>query len=232
MRKLSKKILSVIIIFLLLGIGLSQTSMAQTKIEDNQEKSMKRIDFVNEKIKLISLKEEKFETFLNLLTEIIQNINLDEDNLQKLIEIIQQLDENDNPLIDMIKNFIQNRLNNNRPFLEKTFIISQGWSYNFNLYKTSKFELERNAFSFWHYTKGARNGGGSKTLILRPDKVMSSKSAELFIGRQTGFMLRPTGLYIYQSNMFPKPSYTFFIGFANYAYAYGTEQVELNLPLA
>ncbi len=231
MRKISKKFLSVIIIFLLVGIGLSQTSIAKTKIEDNQEKTMKKIDLLDEKIKSISLKKDKFETFLNLVSEIIQNINLDEDNLQKLIEIIQQLDENDNPLIDMIKNYIQNRLNNNRPLLEKTLIISQGWNYNFNLYKTSKFELEKNAFSFWHYMKGTRNGKESKTLILRPDKVMSSKSAELFIGRQTGFMIRPTGLYIYQSNIFPKQSYTFFIGFANYAYAYGSEQVELNLPL-
>ncbi len=233
-KKNLKKIIQISVIILLVLLVINPVTISQSIKKENQEKIENIDNFENEDIKIYSIDQEepaKIKSFLTDLTQIL----ISEDNIEKLLEILNTLDENQNSIIKDIIDFILDKIttnNNNRfsPF-KKTFIISQGWSYNFNFYKNSVFQLKRNSFTFWHYNQGSKAGGESRTLILRPDGMFSKRSTEIFTGKQTGFMIRPKGIYIYEANMFPKASYTFFIGFANYAYAFGDEKIELNLPL-
>lgn len=233
-KKGFKKISQIIVIFLLVILVLNPVTISKNIEKQKKEKITDVDNFENMDIKIYQIKPEETSKIKNLLTEVTQ-ILLKENNIEKLLEIINTLNDNQNSIINDIINFIMEKITSNTgnrlSLFKKTFVISQGWSYNFNFYKNSVFQLKRNSFTFWHYNQGSKSGGESKTLILRPDGMFSKRSTEIFIGKQTGFMMRPKGIYIYEANMFPKPSYTFFIGFANYAYAFGEEKIELNLPL-
>ena len=234
MNKGLKKIIAIFTIILLIGIGLSPISTSKN-IEKKQETStLEVIYFENGEMKELSLKKDSFDRLISLLTDFVQSILSNKENTEEIIESIDQLNQNNIPFITSIINFIKNRFSNRNTIFslfKKTFVISQGWNYNFNIYKNSRFEIKRNGFSMFHYVRGSRSGGESKTLILSPDTMFSSKSANLITGRQTGFMIKPTGIFIHESKMFPKTSYTFFIGFSNLATTKGQKHLKINLPL-
>jgi hypothetical protein len=164
----------------------------------------------------------------------IQNIAKGKKITENLIDPLMQLDALDNNILMIIINLISDlfeKFDGQHQLSKKTLIISQGWSYNLNLNKNSEFKIKRSMLSFWHYTHGSAKGGKSTTLVIRPDTIFSSKGAELYKEKQIGFMYKPTGIYIFQKNMFPKKSYTLFIGFANNVFANAAIEVDLNLPL-
>lgn len=235
-KKLLKKIVVVSVIFLLIGLGLSPVASSKKTNEKSQHDDivLNQFSLETDENKVFSLNEKEFDLLKNLISYIIQNIASEKNANDNWIDSIISLDKTDNPLLNGIINLILNALQNKNDgtiFSKKTIVISQGWSYNFNYFKNSKFEIKRNSYSFWHYTHGSKTGGESKTLIIKPDRLFFSKSAEIFKGKQIGFMYQPTGIYIYQKNNFPKPCYTLFIGFANFANAIASEEIELNLPL-
>ena len=227
MKKNLKKICQISVILLLLVLVLNPVVTSRIIKKDNEDP----LDGKN--IKVYSLRQNDFIKIRDLLDKII-DLLMSGIGIQGLIQFLDNLGNNDNSIINNIIDFIRDRIadnNNNRSPLQKTFIVSQGWSYNLNLYKKSVFQLKRNFITFWHYCKSARTGGESKTFILKPEDMLISKSAEALIGRQTGLMIRPKGIYIYKASMFPKPSYTFFIGFANNVISTGQEKYEINLPI-
>ena len=153
---------------------------------------------------------------------------------ENCLDPIMQLDTSDNNILIGIINLLKElfeKFNGQYQLSKKTLIISQGWSYNFNLNKNSEFKIKRSILSFWHYTYGSAKGGKSTTIVIRPDTIFSSKGAEVYKEKQIGFMFKPTGIYIYQKNMFPKKSYTLFIGLADNVFANAAVEADLNLPL-
>ena len=214
-KKLLVQTLVIFNIFLLIGLGLSPVASSNKIIEQKQSNgtvlnpSASEID----NIKTFSLNEKEFDLLKNFISNILP------------------LDKTSDTFVNEIINSIKNMLNNQPSLLRKTLVISQGWSYNINFFKNTRFEIKRNTFSFWHYTRASKTGVESKTFILRPNGLLSSRAAELYVGKQTGFMYRPIGLYFFQKNMFPQPSYTLFIGLASYVDINAEKEIELNLPL-
>ncbi len=111
--------------------------------------------------------------------------------------------------------------------LNKDIVISQGWGYNTNLFKNTRFQIRHKALSFWHYTQASKHGMESKTLVIRANDATSSRTIELYRGIQTGLMINSIGLYFFQKNTFPTQSYTLFIGFAGNVLITAEEIVEL-----
>ena len=236
-KKVLKKIVVVSVIFLLIGLGLSPAASSKKTNEKDQHDNIvsNLFSLKTDGNNVFSSSAEEFDLLKNLISYIIQNIASEKNTNDNLLDSIISPDNAGNSLlneiINLILNFIQN--NNNQPLLsKKTIVISQGWSYNFNYFKNSKSEIKRNDYSFWRFNQGSRTGDESKTLVIRPDDgLFFSKGIELFKGKQRGFMLRPTGISIYQKNNFPQSCYTLFIGFASFVSANAEEKIELNLPL-
>jgi hypothetical protein len=196
-----------------MGLGLSPAASSNKIIEQKQSN-----DTVNQSaleidnIKTFSLNEKEFDLLKNYISNILP------------------LDKTSNKFVDEIINSIKNMLKDQPLLLKKTLVISQGWSYDINFFKNTRFQIKRDIFSFWHYTSASKTGVESKTFIMRSNGLLSSRSAELYIGKQTGIMYRPIGLYFFQKNMFPLRSYTLFIGFASYVYINAEKEVNINPP--
>ena len=235
-KNMIKKICIISITFLLIGLIFKPTAGSK---EINEEKSEKIILNLlspdSNENKILSLNKEDFNLLKSLISDIIQNTSSGKKMTENWIDSIIQLDTSNNNILIGILNFIKNlfqNFNGQNQLSKKTLIISQGWSYNFNLNKNSEFKIKRSILSIWHYIYGSTKGGKSTTLVIRPDTTLfSSKGAELYKEKQIGFMYKPTGIYIYQKNMFPKKSYTLFIGFANNVFINAAVEADLNLPL-
>ncbi|MCJ7570796.1 MAG: hypothetical protein MUO82_02820 [Candidatus Thermoplasmatota archaeon] len=130
-----------------------------------------------------------------------------------------------------IINLIKDKFNSYPSLLRKNLVISQGWGYNTNLFKNTRFQIKHDAFSFWHYAQDSKKGIESKTFVIRANNVISSRTIELYRGTQTGFMVRSIGLYFFLKNTFPLMSYTLFIGFASYVFVTAEEIVQIPFPL-
>ena len=235
-QKALKKIVVISVIFLLIGLGLSPVASSKKTNEKNQHDNivLNLSSLKTDGNNVFSLNAKEFDLLKSLISYIIQNIASEKNANDNWIDSIISSDKTGNTFLNEIINLILNALQNKNDqsiFSKKTIVISQGWSYNFNYFKNSKFEIKRNGYSFWHYIHGSRTGGESKTLVIRPDGLLFSKGIEIFKGKQIGFMYQPTGLYIYQKNTFPQPCYTFFIGSAYFVKANAKEKIELNLPL-
>ena len=235
-QKVLKKIVVVSVIFLLIGLGLSPVASSKKTNEKNQHDNivLNLSSLKTDGNNVFSLNAKEFDLLKSLISYIIQNIASEKNANDNWIDSIISSGETGNTFLNEIINLILNALQNKNDqplFSKKTLVISQGWSYNFNYFKNSKFEIKRNDNLFWRFIHGSRTGDESKTLVIRPDGLFSSKGIEIFKGKQIGFMYRPTGLYIYQKNNFPKPCYTLFIGFAGFVIANSEEKIELNLPL-
>jgi hypothetical protein len=162
--------------------------------------------------KIIEENEKELNQLTNYLIEILQSETPSETN------------------VDEIVNNIENMIIDDPTFLRKTLVISQGWSYDANIFKNSKLQIKNELFSFWHYAQASKTGRESKTIVIRPNDLMSSKTLEIYRGTQTGFMLRPFGLYCFQKKPVTQLSYSLFIGFASYAYV--TAQEEIQVPFS
>lgn len=162
--------------------------------------------------KIIEENEEELNQLTDYLIEILQSETTSETN------------------VDEIVNNIENIVINDPTFLRKTLVISQGWSYDANIFKNSKLQIKNDLFSFWHYAQASKTGRESKTIVIRSNDLMSSKTLEIYRGTQTGFMLRPFGLYCFQKKPVTQLSYSLFIGFASYVYV--TAQEEIQVPFS
>jgi|GEM_PF-4379251 len=215
-KKLLIKSIVVFTIFLLIGIGLSPVISSNKIIEQKQSSdivvnpSVLEIDDTN----TYSLNEKELELLKNYILNILST------------EITS-----DTIFIDKIINFIKNMVDINPSLLRKNLVISQGWSNTANFFKDSKFQIKHDAFSFWRYTQSSKAGVESKTFVSRlKNDFFSSNSVELYIGAQTGFMIRPIGLYFFQKNTYPMLSYTLFIGFASYVYVNAEKEIIVGPP--
>ena len=133
--------------------------------------------------------------------------------------------------IEQIINFLKEILNVDLTLLRKNIVISQGWGYNTNIFKNTKFQIKHELFYLWHYADSSKKDVESKTFIISAQQTDSPRTIELYKGLQTGFMIRPFGLYRFQKDTFPSMSYTLFIGFANYVHVTAEETVEIPIPL-
>ncbi|PNX46884.1 MAG: hypothetical protein BV457_06775 [Thermoplasmata archaeon M9B1D] len=234
-KSLLKKISIISITFLLIGVIFNPIIGSKEINEEKNEKIILNLLLPgSNENKIFSLNKEDFNLLKSLISDIIQNIASGKKMNENWIDPIIQLNAPDNNiligLINLLKDLFE-KLNGQYQISKKTLIISQGWSYNFNLNKNSEFKIKRSILSFWHYTYGSVKGGKSTTLVIRPNTIFSSKGAELYKEKQIGFMYKPTGIYIYQKDMFPKKSYTLFIGFADNVFASAAVEADLNLPL-
>ena len=215
-KKLLIKSIIVFTIFLLIGLGLNPVISSNKIIEQKQSNNI----VVNPKVLEIddtntySLNEKELEL------------------LKKYISSILPTDITSDTIVDEIINFIKNTVNNNPSLLRKNLVISQGWSNTANFFKDSKFQIKHDAFSFWRYTQSSKAGAESKTFVSRlKNDFFSSNSVELYIGAQTGFIIRSIGLYFFQKNTYPMLSYTLFIGFASYVYVNAEKEIIVGPPL-
>lgn len=205
------KTITIIAIFLLIGLCLnpiisSNKIIEQTQNNDNLENpSTSEINNIN----TLSLNEKIIEILKNY---ILNNLPSD---------IASNID------IDKIVNYVSNAINVNPSLLRKTLVISQGWNYNINYFKNSKLHITHDLFSFWHYTQASKTGIESKTFVIKANDLDTSKTVESYRGKQTGFMFRPLGLYLFQKNTIPLLSYTLYIGFASYTFITAEESVIL-----
>lgn len=209
------KTISIITIFLLLGLGLNPITSSYNINNKTQTNDifLKTSTLEIDDTKTDSLNEEE----LNLLIEYLSNILPS--------EIINNI------TFEEIINIIKNMLTDNPTLLRKTFIISQGWSYNTNLFKNTKLQIKNDFLHYWHYSQASKNGRESKTFVIRSMDLLSSEIVELYSGKQTGIVFRPLGLYCFQKNQFPVLSYTLFIGFASYVYINAQEEIQIPFPL-
>ena len=133
---------------------------------------------------------------------------------------------------DDIINIIKDMLNRNPSLARKTLVISQGWSYNINAFKNTKLQIKRDLLHFWQYIQASKRGRESKTLVIKSNEQIYSKTVELYSGTQIGFMFRPLGIYCFQKHTFPILSYTLFIGFASYVFIRAQEEIQLPFPFS
>ncbi len=210
------KTISILTIFLLIGLGLNP-------ITGSYE--------INKKTQT----EDIFLTTSNLAIDDDKIDSLNEEELNLLIEYLSNILPSDiisDTTFEEIVNILKNMLNDNPTLLRKTFIISQGWSYNTNYFKNTKLQIKHDLLHFWHYSQASKNGRESKTFIIRSMDLLSSEIVELYSGKQTGIVFRPLGLYCFQKNKFPALSYTLFIGFASYVFINAQEEIQIPFPLS
>jgi len=233
-KKVFKKIMVGVVVILFLVVGLSPISYAKTA---EKEQANNILDIFSQKLngnKALFLEENDFDFFKEKISEIINTINQEKGSEDAIIKTLSSVDEpSGGSILSLFFDFFSNLQgdNGNGLLAKKTLVISQGWSHDFNYLKNSKFEMKRSMYSFWRFSQGSKNGLESKTVVLRPGGLLGSRSAEMYKGKQTVFMYRPTGLYIYQKNKFPMPSYTLFIGYASSVGAHAEEEILLNYPL-
>ena len=206
------KTMLIISIFVLMGFGLTplissneiieQTHSSDTLITSTLEIDDAKTDFIN---------EEELNFLKGYLSDVFP------------------LEITSGTTFDDIISIIKNILNKNPTLIRSTLVISQGWSYNINFFKNTKVQIKNELFHFWHYIQASKRGKESKTLIIKSNGPISSKTVELYSGTQIGFMFRPLGIYCFQKNTFPILSYTLFIGFANYVFISAQEEIQIPL---
>lgn len=137
--------------------------------------------------------------------------------------------------VNEIINLIKEKIIDNPSLIKKTIVISHGWGIDTNVFKNSKLNIKRDLFYFWHYGQASKTGVESKTFVIRANDLTTTKTIELYRGTQTGFMIKPFGLYLFQKKTAPQLSHTLFIGFASYIYVNANEEIQipisLNFPL-
>ena len=214
-KKLLIKSIVIFTIFLVIGLGLSPIVSSSKIIQDKQSSdiivnpSVSEIDDINS----FSLNEKELELLKNYILILFPNGIISDLILYKIITLIK----------DMLKA--------NPSLLKKSLVISQGWDHDINFFKNTRFQIKHNVFTFWHYARDSTRGIESKTFVIRANNLISSRSIEFYRGTQTGFMIRPIGLYFFQKNMFPMMSYTLFIGFTSYVFVTAEEIVEIPFTL-
>lgn len=196
-------------ILMLIGIGFSPIATSHKIIEETQSNSLIEIE----------------ET--STLSQNEKDIELVKKYLEETLELEQTSDITTDEIIDLIYNMLLD----NPSMLRKTIVISQGWGRDINIFKSSKLQIMRDLFYFWHYTHASKAGVESKTFVIRPSDIITSRSIELYKGTQVGFMFRPVGIYLFQKRTIPQLSRTIFIGFASYVDIYAEEMIQIPIPL-
>lgn len=196
-------------ILMLIGIGFSPIATSHKIIEQTQSNNLTEIG----------------ET-----TTLSQN-EKDIELLKKYLEETLQLEQTSDITTEEIIDLIYNMLLDNPSLLRKTIVISQGWGRDINIFKSSKLQIMRDLFYFWHYTQASKTGVESKTFVIRANDIITSRSIELYRGSQVGFMFRPTGIYLFQKRTVPQLSHTLFIGLASYVYLNAAETIQIPIPL-
>ena len=209
-----KKIKTMLItsIFVLMGLGLTPLISSNEIIEQTQSSDTlitSTLDIEDGKTDLINEEEINF--------------------LKGYLSDMFPLEKTSGTTFDDIINIIKEILNRNPTLKRSTLIISQGWSYNINFFKNTKLQIKKDLLHFWQYTQASKRGKESKTLVIKSNGPISSKTVELYSGTQIGFMFRPLGIYCFQKNTFPILSYTLFIGFANYVFISAQEEIQIPL---
>jgi hypothetical protein len=209
-----KKIKTILIIsmFVLMGLGLTPLISSNEIIEQTRSIGT-----------LTTSKLEIEDAETELINE--EELNFLKDYLSKIFP----LEKTSGTTFDDIINIIKDLLNRNPTLKRKTLVISQGWSYNINFFKNTKLQIKNDLFQFWQYIQASKRGKESKTLVIKSNEPISSKTIELYSGTQIGFMFRPLGIYYFQKNTFPILSSTLFIGLASYVFI--TAQEEIQIPL-
>jgi len=213
MRKI--KTLLTINLLLLMSLGISPLISSNEIIEQAQK---------SDALLTSTLEIEDDET---------DSINGEE--LNSLIEYLSDLlplEITSGTTFDDIINIIKDMLNRNPSLARKTLVISQGWSYNINAFKNTKLQIKRDLLHFWQYIQASKRGRESKTLVIKSNEQIYSKTVELYSGTQIGFMFRPLGIYCFQKHTFPILSYTLFIGFASYVFIRAQEEIQLPFPFS
>ena len=209
-----KKIKTMLItsIFVLMGLGLTPLISSNEIIEQTQS---------SDTLTTSALEIEDAKTDL---------INEEEINFLKgYLSDMFPLEKTSGTTFDDIINIIKEILNRNPTLMRKTLVISQGWSYNINFFKNTKLQIKNDLFHFWQYIQASKRGKESKTLVIRSNEPISSKTIELYSGTQVGFMFRPLGVYYFQKNTFPVLSSTLFIGFASHVFISAQEEIQIPL---
>lgn len=208
------KTMAIITIFLLIGLGLNPIASSNKIIEQTQSNDILLNPSVLEinDINTFSLDEKELDLLRSYILNLLPSEMLSDTTVYEII------------------NFIKNMLDNNPSLIRNKLVISQGWSYTVDLFKNTRFQIKRDPFFFWHYAQASKKGMESKTFVIKPNDMITSKTVEFYRGVQTGLMIRPIGLYFFQKNTFPILSYTLFIGFASYIFINAEEEVILNNP--
>ena len=196
-------------ILMLIGIGFSPIATSHKIMEQTQRNKLAEI----EETTTLSQNEKDIEL------------------LKKYLEETLQLEQTSDLTTDEIVVLIYNMLLDNPSMLRKTIVISQGWGRDINIFKSSKLQIMRDLFYFWHYTQASKAGVESKTFVIRANDIITSRSIELYRGSQIGFMIRPLGIYLFQKRSIPQLSHTLFIGIASYVYLTAEEIIQIPIPL-
>ena len=185
----------------------------------------------------ISMNNTQFNSLIKSLSDLLNGV-LIHGNYSEIILSLLKLTkfEERKPFFSDILEYVlkkhpslveETKIKSLRP-LKSTFVISQGWGYNLNFFRDSSYKIMMKPLTLWRYYDSSKAGTTSLTYISRPENTRASETTILLKGHQMGLMLRFTGIYIYEANTFPKQSYTFFIGFAQYVkgcaeYEYGVD---------
>jgi hypothetical protein len=209
-----KKIKTILIItmFILTGLGLTPLISSNEIIEKTQSSNA-----------LITSTSEIDDTKTDLITE--EELNFLKDYLSEIFP----LEKTSGTTFDDIINIIKNILSRNPALKRSALVISQGWSYNINFFKNTKLQIKKDLFQFWQYIQASKRGKESKTLVIKSNEPISSRTVGLYSGTQIGLMFRPLGVYCFQKNTFPILSYTLFIGFATYVFINAQEEIQIPL---
>ena len=169
-----------------------------------------------ENIKLTEEELNKLQVTLSVFMETVQS----KTDIDDITEIFDRLvKDREHPILDMVKNMISNLIGKLSKM--RRLVISHGKSYKLNLFKNSDLSFYKR-WAFWHYTPKKEifpikmiiyypRIFPSKTIIYHP-----SCTIKVLKGWQVGFMTKFIGLHIYIARKFPKQSYSFFLGTAQY----------------
>ena len=210
---MNKKIISVGIIILIVGLSFSSVN-AQKSLEE------KKGIF----LKLSEIKSDG--TIFN------KNIFVKEKDIDELRDILEKtlnraIEQKNDSILDILLNFIKDKF----PYLyeiidtiiekikfrrSRTTIYSFGQGYKFNPFRKSlvSFSLKNKKSGFFHYSKDSKIKG--RTYLEYP----YGAKPIIITGRQFGHIRNFVGLYVYFAQKIPKQSFTFFVGKAESAFAF------------
>ena len=237
---LYRKICAFMFVVFLVGINFTPVYAGSDK--DSSEKMIVRYGVVGgdeSAEKTVYLTPPEFQNLKKSLSNLIGKMRSSRNNEEDIVKAILESSDLQSKypvlynILKFLVDFLLNPSYNSLIFpFKNTFIISQGWCYSLNLFRDSTYKVTSRPFTIWRYTDQSRSGLPSATLILRSSGGFRNlEPTELLKGRQLGIMIQFTGIYIYVAHSITQQSYTFFIGFANYAKGYAEQNFGINIPI-
>jgi hypothetical protein len=204
--KNKKKLIAVLLVFLLFAIPINIAQASKSNEEQKNASVIVELATVNEgkifSTKIFPIEKEElaeFEKSISILMDNVQSAT----SWEEIVNIIENLPSNNGIIASIIQKILlkikQSRI--------RGFVLSFGHSFKLNPFRKNSFKI-REESAFWRCSNGGKIK--DRTIIIKPLAFKIKKLEGLQFGHMSNFF----GIYIYIVRKFPEKSTTFFMGTA------------------